>query len=240
VAGNNQTLSGLFYGELDPKDPRNSIVMDIQFAPRNARRMASATFALSKPTDLSKSNGVPFYSVPNRAGGAPAAHGDGRLAGRRVAGRSRGRDCRCRSSWCSAKWAERSRDGRTPDTSSPGSGRAPTKTSAEGKSLGEAFAGRRTAPEHCSAWRRTPGIATRLRWAIYLRRMKAKLGPAAATTATAHKIATICYTMVKKQVEYDGSLRAQRDAMREKRIEARLHKQAAQHGYKLVPLQPAA
>jgi len=48
----------------------------------------------------------------------------------------------------------------------------------------------------------------------YLRRMKAKLGPAAATTATAHKIAVIFYTMVKRQVEYDASLWAQRDSMR--------------------------
>jgi transposase len=72
----------------------------------------------------------------------------------------------------------------------------------------------------------------------YLRRMKAKLGPAAATTATAHKVAIIFYTMVKNQVEYDASLWARRDAMREKRIEARLHKQAAQRGYKLVPLEP--
>lgn len=74
----------------------------------------------------------------------------------------------------------------------------------------------------------------------YLRRMKAKLGPAAATTATAHKIAVIFYTMVKKQVEYDASLWAQRDAMHQKRLEARLQKQAAQRGYKLVPLKPAA
>jgi len=74
----------------------------------------------------------------------------------------------------------------------------------------------------------------------YLRRMKAKLGPAAATTATAHKIAIIFYTMVNKQVEYDASVWAQRDAMREKRLEARLHKQAAQRGYKLVPLESAA
>ena len=70
----------------------------------------------------------------------------------------------------------------------------------------------------------------------YLRRMKAKLGPAAATTATAHKIAVIFYTMVKKQVEYDASLWAKHDQMREKRIEARLQKQAAQRGYKLVPI----
>jgi transposase len=71
----------------------------------------------------------------------------------------------------------------------------------------------------------------------YLRRMKAKLGPAGATTATAHKIAIIYYTMIKKQVEYDPSLWAERDALRQKRIEARLHKQAARHGYKLVPLE---
>src|ERR1700686_777680 len=74
----------------------------------------------------------------------------------------------------------------------------------------------------------------------YLRRMKAKLRPAAATTATAHKIAIIFYTMVKNQVEYDASLWEKRDAMREKRIEARLKKQAAQRGYKLVPLEAAA
>jgi transposase len=74
----------------------------------------------------------------------------------------------------------------------------------------------------------------------YLRRMKAKLGPAAGTTATAHKIAVIFYTMVKNQVEYDASLWAKRDVLREKRLEARLHKQAAQRGYKLVPLEAAA
>lgn len=70
----------------------------------------------------------------------------------------------------------------------------------------------------------------------YLRRMKAKLGPAAATTATAHKIAIIFYTMVKNQREYDATLWAGRDAMREKRTEARLRKQAAQRGFQLVPL----
>jgi hypothetical protein len=40
----------------------------------------------------------------------------------------------------------------------------------------------------------------------YLRRMKTKLGPLAATMATAHKIAVIFYTMVKNQVEYDQTL----------------------------------
>ncbi len=76
----------------------------------------------------------------------------------------------------------------------------------------------------------------------YLRRMKAKLGPTAATTATAHKIAVIFYTMVTKQVEYDESIWAARDAQRENRLEDKIKRQAKQLGYKLVPLEekPAA
>lgn len=76
----------------------------------------------------------------------------------------------------------------------------------------------------------------------YLRRMKSKLGPAAAITATAHKIAVIFYTMVNNRVEYDATLWAQRDAQREKRFEEKLKRQALQRGYKLVPIEekPAA
>jgi transposase len=74
----------------------------------------------------------------------------------------------------------------------------------------------------------------------YLRRMKAKLGPRAATTATAHKIAVIFYTMVKNQVEYDESIWASRDAYREKRLEIKLKRQAKQLGYQLVPIEHKA
>ena len=76
----------------------------------------------------------------------------------------------------------------------------------------------------------------------YLRRMKSKMDAPAATTATAHKIAIIFYTMVKKQVEYDATLWAERDTEREKRFEAKLRRQAQQRGYKLVPIEekPAA
>ena len=76
----------------------------------------------------------------------------------------------------------------------------------------------------------------------YLRRMKSKLGPAGATTATAHKIAIIFYTMVKNQLEYDPTIWAQRDSERKKRFEAKLQRQAHQLGYKLVPIKerPAA
>jgi transposase len=76
----------------------------------------------------------------------------------------------------------------------------------------------------------------------YLHRMKAKLGPRAATTATAHKMAVIFYTMVKNQVEYDETIWTTRDTQREKRLEAKLKRQAKQLGYELVPLEhkPAA
>jgi transposase len=74
----------------------------------------------------------------------------------------------------------------------------------------------------------------------YLRRMKAKLGPRAATTATAHKIAVIFYTMVKNQVEYNESIWATRDAHREKRLEMKLKRQAKQLGYQLVPIEHKA
>jgi len=70
----------------------------------------------------------------------------------------------------------------------------------------------------------------------YLRRMKAKLGPAAATTATAHKIAIIFYTLVRRQLEYDETIWAARNAERQKRLEQNLKRQAERLGYKLVPV----
>jgi transposase len=73
----------------------------------------------------------------------------------------------------------------------------------------------------------------------YLRPMKAKLGPAPAITATAHEIALVFYSMVKNREEYDALLWAKRDALRERRLKQRLHRQAALHGYRLVPLQGA-
>src|SRR5580704_5912591 len=70
--GQTETLSGHFYGELDPNDPHNVLITVLQPAPRNARGMVeyAATFAISKPIDMSQANGVLFYSVPNRGNGA--------------------------------------------------------------------------------------------------------------------------------------------------------------------------
>ena len=62
----------------------------------------------------------------------------------------------------------------------------------------------------------------------YLRRMKAKRGLRAATTATTTSSRVIFYTIFKNQVEYDESMWATRDAHRLKRFEAKLKRQAKQ------------
>jgi transposase len=74
----------------------------------------------------------------------------------------------------------------------------------------------------------------------YLRRMKAKLGPAAAITATARKIAVIFYTMVKNQVEYDETKWLRLDTQRQARIENKLRRQAQRMGFRLVSIEESA
>jgi transposase len=74
----------------------------------------------------------------------------------------------------------------------------------------------------------------------FLRRTKAKLGPAAAITAAARKIAVIFYTMVKNQIEYDESKWARLDAQRQQRVEKNLRRQAQRMGFRLVPLENSA
>jgi transposase len=70
----------------------------------------------------------------------------------------------------------------------------------------------------------------------FLRRMKAKLGPSAGITATAHKIAIIFYTLVTQQIPYDETLWAARDTQRHARLERKLKRLALEMGYQLTPL----
>jgi hypothetical protein len=68
TAGNYQRLSGHAYGEIDPKVKLNSIITDLQLAPRNARGMVeyAATFTIFKPADAKMMSGLMIYFVPNR------------------------------------------------------------------------------------------------------------------------------------------------------------------------------
>jgi alpha/beta hydrolase family protein len=67
-AGQYEKIVGQAYGELDPKDPHNAIIQDIQLAPRNSRGRVeyAATFTLIKPVDISKASNVLLYEVVNR------------------------------------------------------------------------------------------------------------------------------------------------------------------------------
>jgi len=77
-----ERLSGKFYGELDPADPKNALITDIQFAPRNARGKVEyvGTFSLMKPLDLSRASGVLIYSVVNRGNGVASASPEGHIS----------------------------------------------------------------------------------------------------------------------------------------------------------------
>lgn len=81
-----EKLTGHFYGQLDPRQPLNAIITDIELAPRNDRGMVeySATFTILKPVDMSKATGVIVYQVPNR--GRQTIEGGGFYADFRAAG----------------------------------------------------------------------------------------------------------------------------------------------------------
>jgi Alpha/beta hydrolase domain len=68
AVGQYEKIVGTASGEIDPADSRNSIITDIQFAPRNANGKVTytATFTLIKPIDLTKSNNILFYNQVNR------------------------------------------------------------------------------------------------------------------------------------------------------------------------------
>jgi hypothetical protein len=63
-----EQLDGTAYGELDPSDPLNAIIQDIQLAPRNGRGMVEYSMGISilKPTDMSKGNRTLLYETVNR------------------------------------------------------------------------------------------------------------------------------------------------------------------------------
>jgi hypothetical protein len=77
-----ERLSGRFYGELDPTDPKNAIITDITLAPKNAGGKVEyvGTFTLMKPVDASKASGVLMYSVVNRGNGQAAASAEGHIS----------------------------------------------------------------------------------------------------------------------------------------------------------------
>ncbi len=66
--GKYEKIVGRAYGEVDPRDPLNAIITDIEKAPRNARGYVEydTDFYILKPMLMSQSNGLLFYNVVNR------------------------------------------------------------------------------------------------------------------------------------------------------------------------------
>jgi tannase/feruloyl esterase/alpha/beta hydrolase family protein len=78
-AGPFELIRGKAHGEIDPKDPHNTIIQDLDLAPRNALGKVEyvATFALAKPVDMSKGARVLLYQVVNRGNGQAVASPEG-------------------------------------------------------------------------------------------------------------------------------------------------------------------
>jgi len=66
--GQYEKVVGIAYGTLDPKDPKNKVIIDINLAPKDAKGLVdySFDFYILKPIDLSKGNNKVMYEPPNR------------------------------------------------------------------------------------------------------------------------------------------------------------------------------
>jgi hypothetical protein len=62
-----EQIAGRAFGELDPRDPLNAIVQDIELGKSpDGRVRYTATFVLIKPVDMTKASGMMWHDVPNR------------------------------------------------------------------------------------------------------------------------------------------------------------------------------
>src|ERR1700722_14341186 len=66
--GQYEKIVGKAFGEIDPQDPKNAVIVDLQLAPRNAKGLVqySFDFYILKPMDLAKGNHEMLYEPPNR------------------------------------------------------------------------------------------------------------------------------------------------------------------------------
>ena len=66
--GQYEKLVGRAFGEVDPKDPRNAVIVDIANAPKNARGMVEydTDFYILKPVNLANGNHRLWFEINNR------------------------------------------------------------------------------------------------------------------------------------------------------------------------------
>jgi len=70
VTGAYEKLTGMVYGEIDPRRRLNKVIVDLANAPRNRRGRVeySSNICILKPLDLLRGNGKIFFDAPNRGG----------------------------------------------------------------------------------------------------------------------------------------------------------------------------
>src|SRR5262245_30996326 len=68
TAGAYELLRGTVYLEVDPKDPLNAVIVNLEKAPRNAKGKVelSTRFRIMKPVDVRRGNQKIWYGINNR------------------------------------------------------------------------------------------------------------------------------------------------------------------------------
>ena len=68
--GQYERIQGKISGEVDPKNPQNAVIVDIELAPRNPNGTVSYStdFQIIRPIDLGKGNHRILFDLPNRGG----------------------------------------------------------------------------------------------------------------------------------------------------------------------------
>ena len=61
-----EALAGRAFGELDPADPKNALITDIELVSGKVEYVAK--FLIRKPKDMSQTSGLLWHDVPNRGG----------------------------------------------------------------------------------------------------------------------------------------------------------------------------
>jgi hypothetical protein len=66
--GQYEQIDGTAYGEIDPRDPLNAVIQDIDLAPRNARGKVeySTKVSILKPADETRGNHTMLFEIVNR------------------------------------------------------------------------------------------------------------------------------------------------------------------------------
>lgn len=68
ITGAYEKLVGKIYGEVDPKNRLNKVIVNLDKAPRNGRGKVEywSDFCILKPVDMARGNGKIFFDAPNR------------------------------------------------------------------------------------------------------------------------------------------------------------------------------